>query len=173
MVYYFWAALNLGAPDRTVGFVVPTGNFGNVFAGYVASRMGLPVAKFVVGSNTNDILTRFMNTGRMEMTEVTATLSPSMDIQISSNFERLLFESYKRDGKAVAKAMDTFRAKRAVDFGKGRWKGIRKLFDGLPLIAGIKVLVAHMHKDESLARIMPPLSDFPDPAALKARFDAI
>ena len=108
IVYYFWAALNLGAPDRKVTFSVPTGNFGNVFAGYAARRMGLPVEKFIVGSNANDILTRYFETGEMTMADVVPTLSPSMDIQVSSNFERLLFD-YQRDGASVAKIMEQFR----------------------------------------------------------------
>ena len=130
IVYYFWAALNLGAPERKVTFSVPTGNFGNVFAGYAAYRMGLPVEKFIVGSNANDILTRYFETGEMAMAEVVPTLSPSMDIQISSNFERLLFEHYKRDGAGVAKAMERFRRTRRVNFGKSRWQAVTKLFEG-------------------------------------------
>ena len=130
IVYYFWAALNLGSPERNVTFSVPTGNFGNVFAGYAAYRMGLPVEKFIVGSNANDILTRYFETGEMVMAEVVPTLSPSMDIQISSNFERLLFEHYKRDGAGVAKAMDRFRRTRRVNFGKSRWQAMTKLFEG-------------------------------------------
>ena len=130
IVYYFWAALNLGAPDRKVTFSVPTGNFGNVFAGYAARRMGLPVEKFIVGSNANDILTRYFETGQMTMAEVIPTLSPSMDIQISSNFERLLFEYYRRDGASVAKVMERFRRDRQVSFGKARWRTMRELFEG-------------------------------------------
>ena len=106
VVYYFWAALAVGAPYRSVAFSVPTGNFGNVFAGFVAQRMGLPIAKFIVGSNSNDILTRFFETGAMTQQGVVATLSPSMDIQVSSNFERLLFENLHRDGAAVSRLMD-------------------------------------------------------------------
>jgi threonine synthase len=109
VVYYFWAAIHLGAPHRSVAFSVPTGNFGNVFAGYVASRMGLPVAKFVVGSNRNDILTRFFETGAMTAATVEPSLSPSMDIQISSNFERLLFDMNGRDGAAVERFMAQFK----------------------------------------------------------------
>ncbi|MDG2032463.1 MAG: threonine synthase [Rhodospirillales bacterium] len=130
IVYYFWAALHLGAPDRKVTFSVPTGNFGNVFAGYAAHRMGLPVEKFIVGSNANDILTRYFETGEMTMAEVVPTLSPSMDIQISSNFERLLFEYYRRDGASVAKIMERFRQDRRVSFGKARWRTMGKLFEG-------------------------------------------
>ncbi|MDG2244420.1 MAG: threonine synthase [Rhodospirillaceae bacterium] len=105
-VYYASAALSLGGPDRPVAFAVPTGNFGNVFAGYCAARMGLPVASFQVGSNRNDILTRYFETGAMTIEGVEPSLSPAMDIQVSSNFERLLFEAYGRDGAAVKRLMD-------------------------------------------------------------------
>ncbi len=108
VVYYFRAALALGAPDREVAFAVPTGNFGNVFAGYVARCMGLPVSRLVIGSNTNDILTRFFETGTMAVEPVVATLSPSMDIQVSSNFERLLFELLDRDAAALGELMRAF-----------------------------------------------------------------
>ena len=130
IVYYFWAALNLGAPDQKVTFSVPTGNFGNVFAGYAAHRMGLPVEKFIVGSNANDILTRYFETGEMTMADVVPTLSPSMDIQISSNFERLLFDYYKRDGASVMRVMEQFRLNRRMSFGKARWRRMGRLFEG-------------------------------------------
>src|SRR5690606_14350507 len=93
IVYYFTAAASLGAPHRKVSFTVPTGNFGDIFAGYCAQRMGLPIEKLVIATNANDILRRTLDTGRYEMLGVAPTISPSMDIQISSNFERLLFES--------------------------------------------------------------------------------
>jgi threonine synthase len=105
-VYYASAALSLGGPDRPVAFAVPTGNFGNAFAGYCAARMGLPIASFLVGSNRNDILTRYFETGAMTIEGVEPSLSPAMDIQVSSNFERLLFEAYGRDGPAVKRLMD-------------------------------------------------------------------
>jgi threonine synthase len=105
VVYYFTAAVALGAPHRKVGFTVPTGNFGDVFAGYVALRMGLPVERLVVATNVNDILVRTLRTGTYEVREVTATSSPSMDIQVSSNFERLLFDATGRDPAAVRAAM--------------------------------------------------------------------
>lgn len=105
-VYYAYAALALGAPDRSVAFAVPTGNFGNVFAGYCAAQMGLPIETFLVGSNRNDILTRYFETGAMTVEGVMPSLSPAMDIQVSSNFERLLFEAYGRDGAAVKRLMD-------------------------------------------------------------------
>ena len=99
VVYYFTAAATLGAPHRKVAFTVPTGNFGDIFAGYVAQRMGLPVDRLVIATNVNDILARTLATGTYEVREVTATSSPSMDIQVSSNFERLLFEAYRRDAR--------------------------------------------------------------------------
>jgi len=107
-VYYFRAAAELGAPEKAVSFAVPTGNFGNVFAGYAAKQMGLNIEQLIVGSNSNDILTRFFEKGRMETTGVQSTISPSMDIQISSNFERLLFELYRRDGNIIRALMNTF-----------------------------------------------------------------
>ncbi|MDA7947301.1 MAG: threonine synthase [Hyphomicrobiaceae bacterium] len=104
-VYYFTSAVALGAPERTVSFCVPTGNFGDVFAGYAASRMGLPVGRLVIATNTNDILARTLKTGRYEPKDVVATSSPSMDIQVSSNFERLIFEAAGRDGDRVCTLM--------------------------------------------------------------------
>ncbi|MBE9079638.1 threonine synthase [Romeria aff. gracilis LEGE 07310] len=108
VVYYVYAALSLGAPERPVSFVVPTGNFGNVFAAYVAKRMGLPIRKLAVGTNKNDILTRFFDSGKMRTDTVCPSLSPSMDIQISSNFERLLFDAFNRDAARLAATMATF-----------------------------------------------------------------
>ncbi len=105
VVYYFTAAVTLGAPHRKVAFTVPTGNFGDVYAGYVAARMGLAVDRLVVATNVNDILVRTFATGVYELREVVPTTSPSMDIQVSSNFERLLFDAYGRDGKRVAALM--------------------------------------------------------------------
>jgi threonine synthase len=104
-VYYFTAAVALGGPHRPVSFSVPTGNFGDVLAGWVAKRMGLPVAKLMVAANANDILHRTLQQGAYETRGVTPTTSPSMDIQVSSNFERLLFEAYGRDGAAVRALM--------------------------------------------------------------------
>ena len=104
-VYYFTAAVSLGAPHRKVAFTVPTGNFGDVFAGYVAARMGLPVDRLVIATNVNDILARTLAAGTYEPRGVVPTTSPSMDIQVSSNFERLLFDAYRRDGSAVRALM--------------------------------------------------------------------
>jgi threonine synthase len=128
--YYFAAGAALGAPEREVAFAVPTGNFGNVYAGYAARAMGLPVARLIVGSNRNDILTRFFETGAMTIAEVHPSLSPSMDIQVSSNFERLLFDLYGRDGAAVGEAMAAFRASGRLDAGEERWRRALRLFDG-------------------------------------------
>jgi threonine synthase len=104
-VYYVTAALALGAPGRKVSFTVPTGNFGDVFAGWVAKRMGLPIEELVIATNINDILHRTLQTGRYEVTRVEPTASPSMDIQVSSNFERLLFEATGRDAAEVVRLM--------------------------------------------------------------------
>jgi threonine synthase len=105
VVYYFTAAVSLGAPQRKVAFTVPTGNFGDVYAGYVAARMGLPIDRLVIATNVNDILARAFATGAYEIRAVTPTTSPSMDIQVSSNFERLLFDAYHRDASAVTALM--------------------------------------------------------------------
>jgi threonine synthase len=103
--YYFTAAASLGGPARPISFAVPTGNFGDVLAGYVAKRMGLPMGRLVIGTNVNDILVRTLNQGRYDLAGVIASASPSMDIQISSNFERLLFDAYGRDAGAVSGLM--------------------------------------------------------------------
>ena len=107
VVYYFTAAVALGAPERQVAFTVPTGNFGDIFAGYVAERMGLPINRLVIATNVNDILARTLATGTYELHDVIATTSPSMDIQVSSNFERLVFDACKRDGDAVRALMNS------------------------------------------------------------------
>jgi threonine synthase len=114
IVYYVTSAVRLSGPGRPIAFSVPTGNFGNVFAGYGAQRMGTPISQFVVASNRNDILTQFLTTGSMTIGEVHPTLSPSMDIQVSSNLERLLFEIHGRDGAAIAEFMARFRAEGTV-----------------------------------------------------------
>ena len=114
VVYYFAAALQLGAPDRKVAFSVPTGNFGDVFAGHVAARMGLPVERLVVATNVNDILHRALSEGDYSAGDVTPTAAPSMDIQVSSNFERLLFDVGGRDGVAMAEQMRGFEGSRAM-----------------------------------------------------------
>lgn len=129
VVYYAWAALRLGAPEREVSMCVPTGNFGNVFAGWVATQMGLPIRHLYVGSNRNDILTRFFQNNDMRINGVHPSLSPSMDIQISSNFERLLFELSGRDGAWTAARMKRFRAFGELDIPEGLWGRAREQFD--------------------------------------------
>ncbi len=109
IVYYFTAATSLGAPGRSVSFTVPTGNFGDIYAGEIARRMGLPIDNLVIATNQNDILVRAVNEGEYRIGEVRPSISPSMDIQVSSNFERLLFDAYGRDGRAVTQLMDELR----------------------------------------------------------------
>lgn len=104
-VYYFTASAQLGGPDKEVAFSVPTGNFGDIFAGYVAKQMGLPIAQLMIATNINDILARVLKTGTYEIGDVVASTSPSMDIQVSSNFERLLFEATDRNAAEVCRLM--------------------------------------------------------------------
>ncbi|MGB5836494.1 MAG: threonine synthase [Albidovulum sp.] len=128
VVYYFTSAVSLGAPERKVSFTVPTGNFGDIFAGHIAKRMGLPIDKLVIATNQNDILHRCLTTGRYEMDGVKPSISPSMDIQISSNFERALFEAYGRDGKAVAQLMDEMKAKGGFAVSQGAIEALRATY---------------------------------------------
>jgi threonine synthase len=110
VVYYFTSAVSLGAPHREVSFTVPTGNFGDIFAGYIARQMGLPIDKLVVATNQNDILHRALSCGAYKTDGVKPSISPSMDIQVSSNFERALFDAYGRDGAVVAQLMDELKS---------------------------------------------------------------
>ena len=110
VVYYFSSAVSLGAPQRAVSFTVPTGNFGDIFAGYIARAMGLPIEKLVIATNQNDILDRAMKSGAYKTDGVKPSISPSMDIQVSSNFERVLFDAYGRDGAAVSALMAELKA---------------------------------------------------------------
>ena len=128
--YYVYAALALGAPARAVSFVVPTGNFGNVYAGYAAHRMGLPIERLVAASNRNDGLARFLETGRYRTGAVRRTLSPSMDIQVASNVERLLADLYGRDGAAVRTLMGQLAADGEFSIGRERLAEARALFAG-------------------------------------------
>jgi threonine synthase len=133
IVYYVFAAAALGAPGRRVSFAVPTGNFGNVYAGYAAANMGLPVDRLVVGCNVNDILARVLAGEDMVIRDVVPSLSPSMDIQVSSNFERLIFDLYDRDGAATADALVRFRRDGRLALGTERWRRARKWFQGFRL----------------------------------------
>ena len=128
VVYYFSAALSLGAPDRAISFTVPTGNFGDIFAGYVAKKMGLPIDQLIIATNDNDILARTLDSGAYEMRGVEQTTSPSMDIQISSNFERLLFEAHDRDASAVRGLMDSMKQSGGFTISEKPLSAIRSEF---------------------------------------------
>ena len=128
VAYYFTSALQLGAPDRMVAYSVPTGNFGDVFAGYVAAKMGLPIERLIVATNINDILHRALASGDYSAGGVTPTITPSMDIQVSSNFERLLFDAGGRDGAALAAQMHGFEATKAMPLTPAQREGAAALF---------------------------------------------
>src|SRR5215204_5695648 len=127
-VYYFTAAVALGAPHRKIAFTVPTGNFGDIFAGYVAQRMGLPVDRLVIATNVNDILARTLATGIYQVRDVVPTVSPSMDIQVSSNFERLLFDAYARDAAPVRALMGSLAQSRRFEIAPAALAAIRAHF---------------------------------------------
>jgi threonine synthase len=127
-VYYFTAAVSLGAPGRKIAFTVPTGNFGDIYAGYVAERMGLPVDRLIIATNVNDILARTLRTGAYELRDVVPTTSPSMDIQVSSNFERLLFDAYDHDAGAIRAVMASLTQSRRFTLSARALGAIRALF---------------------------------------------
>jgi len=155
IVYYVTSVARLTGGRGPVGFAVPTGNFGNVFAGYGAQRMGLPVSRFVVASNANDILTRFLESSVMQMAGVEPTLSPSMDIQVSSNFERLLFEIYGHDGVAVAETMQRFRADGGFEVDTDRMGLLREHWTGASIDdEATTEVMARMH--ERLGLLVDP-----------------
>lgn len=131
--YYVYAALNLGAPEREVAVAVPTGNFGNILAAWAAKQMGVPIARFMVGSNRNDILARFLTANDMSVHGVEPSFSPSMDIGISSNFERLLFEFLGRDAALLSQTMTDFRSSGKMTVADGVWRAITKDFKGFRL----------------------------------------
>ena len=131
IVYYVTSSVALGAPDRKVSFCVPTGNFGDIFAGYVAKQMGVPIDRLVIATNVNDILDRTLKTGRYEMQGVKPSTSPSMDIQISSNFERLLYLAYGRDAGAIRGLMSGLSQSGAFTIGQKELATIREEFDSL------------------------------------------
>ncbi len=128
VVYYFSSAVALGAPHRKVSFTVPTGNFGDIFAGYIAKRMGLPIDRLVVATNQNDILHRCLSGKGYHKGETVPSISPSMDIQVSSNFERALFDAYDRDGNAVAQLMDELKAG-GFDVSQGAMQVLSEHYD--------------------------------------------
>lgn len=155
IVYYFHAALQLGAPHRSVAFSVPTGNFGDIFAGYLARNMGLPINQLIVATNRNDILHRFMSGNRYDKDMLHPSLSPSMDIMVSSNFERLLFDLHGRDGRAVAALMDAFKATGKLSVEDDRWTEARRLFDSLA--------VDDAQTCETIAEVFKATSEVLDP----------
>ena len=128
VVYYFTSAASLGAPDRKISYTVPTGNFGDIYAGEIARRMGLPIDRLVIATNQNDILDRALREAEYRTGEVKPSISPSMDIQVSSNFERLLFDAYDRDGRAVAQIMDELRSGGGFRISQGAIDAIRHGF---------------------------------------------
>jgi threonine synthase len=143
MAYYAFAALQLGAPERSIDVCVPTGNFGNIFAAYGAKRMGFPIERLIVGSNRNDILTRFFRDDDMSLRAVEPSFSPSMDIQVSSNVERLLFDLYDRNGQATAEAMQQLRKGGRLRLGENRHAAAKAMFsaasfDDEATLAGIR-----------------------------------
>lgn len=156
-VYYFHAALALGTPNREVSFSVPTGNFGNVFAAFVAYKMGLPIKRLYIGSNRNDILTRFLTSGEMVAAPVEPSLSPSMDIQISSNFERLLFELHGRDGNAVSADLTAFRDTGRYSVDTALRTEANSLFEGAKL-DDMETTNAIKHFYQSTGELLDPHS---------------
>lgn len=130
IVYYFYSALNLGGPLRPVAYSVPTGNFGDIFAGYMAKKMGLPIEQLIIATNSNDVLHRLMSKNQYEVHPLKHTITPSMDIAVSSNFERLLFDLYDRDGKALAALMAKMNAKKeVVSVDEAKLAKAHELFD--------------------------------------------
>jgi threonine synthase len=155
VVYYFYAGVQLGAPDRPVAFSVPTGNFGDVFAGYVAARMGLPVAKLIVATNVNDILHRALSAGDYSVGTVTPTAAPSMDIQVSSNFERLLFDLHGRDGAALAATMQGFESSKKLDIPAAMREQAAELFTSTRIDADRMQLAMRWAHDRANETIDP------------------
>ena len=148
VVYYFTAAVALGAPHREVSFTVPTGNFGDIFAGDIARRMGLPVSRLVVATNQNDILDRCLRTGEYRTTGVVPSISPSMDIQVSSNFERALFDAYGRDGGAVAALMAELKGQGGFTVSQGAREALGEVFaSGRASEAETSATIARVFRD--------------------------
>jgi threonine synthase len=153
--YYVWAALRLDLPTGGVGFAVPSGNFGNVFSGYAAAQMGLNVPRFSVGSNTNHVLHTFFESGRLELGEVTPTIAPSMDIQIPSNLERLLFDVYGREGGSLSEAMGQLRRDGRLEVGLERALSTKVPFESTWLDdAGIREVMAAEYR--ATGRLLDP-----------------
>ncbi len=151
IVYYMTSGVVLGAPYRPISFAVPTGNFGDILAGYIAKRMGLPVERLIVATNQNDILVRALASGSYEVKGVHATQSPSMDIQVSSNFERLLFDAYQRDAAALRRLMENLKQSGGFSIDPSPLKTIRAEFDAVCVSeAETTQEVARVFKDSGL-----------------------
>ena len=170
IVYYFFAALKLGAPNKKVSFSVPTGNFGNIFAGFCAYKMGLPIDKLICASNRNNILSRYFNSGKMERQNIEPSLSPSMDIQVSSNFERLLFDIYDRNSSLVRLKMKEFREKGVFKVDKEPFRKHANLFAAYSL-SDQEILkeISRIHKLSNL--LIDPHTACGTFAAYKARIN--
>lgn len=167
IVYYFYSAVRLGAPDRAIAYSVPTGNFGDVFAGYAAAQMGLPIARLIVATNVNDILHRAMTSGDYSVGELTATAAPSMDIQVSSNFERLLFDLHDRDGAALASVMQGFEASRSLKIDDRARDRMNKLFSSARIDSDAMAL-AMRHASEDFGEVIDPHTAIGLAAAMNA-----
>jgi threonine synthase len=168
VVYYVTSAAALGALDRKVSFSVPTGNFGDIFAGYTAKRMGVPIDRLVIATNVNDILDRTLKTGRYEMKGVTPSSSPSMDIQVSSNFERLLYEAYGRDAGAIRNLMAGLSQSGAFTIAPGELAAIREEFDSFAVSEAVTAkTIAQTLK--STGELLDPHSATGFAAALRAK----
>jgi len=132
IVYYFYSSLNLGGPLRPMAYSVPTGNFGDIFAGYMARKMGLPIEQLIIATNENDVLHRLMANNLYEVHSLKHTITPSMDIAVSSNFERLLFDLYDRDGNALAGLMDQMADRtQSIELSEEKLGKAREIFDSL------------------------------------------
>jgi threonine synthase len=169
-VYYFTSAVSLGAPHRKVSFSVPTGNFGDIFAGYAAKRMGLPVDQLVIATNRNDILHRTLETGAHEKEGVAPSISPSMDIQVSSNFERLLFDLYDREGGAVVQLMDELQKKGGFTLAQGALERLRREFDSARCDEN-ETLATIREMREATGQVLDPHTAVGVKAAVEARGD--
>ncbi|WP_230769691.1 threonine synthase [Sphingomonas sp. Leaf4] len=171
VVYYFYAAVRLGGPDKAIAFSVPTGNFGDVFAGYVAAQMGLPIAKLIVATNVNDILHRALTSGDYSSAQVTPTATPSMDIQVSSNFERLLHDLGGRDGRALGEQMRGFEGARAMRLTNAQSQGAATLFQSAR-VDGDRMAQAMRWAYDHAAEILDPHTAIAFAAAQDAEIDA-
>ena len=169
VVYYFYAAVRLGAPERSVAFSVPTGNFGDVFAGYVAAQMGLPVARLIVATNVNDILHRALGQADYSRGLVQQTATPSMDIQVSSNFERLLHDLGDRDGAALAAQMDGFERTHRMRLTPAQHAGAAALFTS-DAVAADDMMTAMRWAHERSGQVIDPHTGVALAAARRAGF---